>query len=73
MKSFYIQAKAWLYQILAYCQILAENSIIQSMSRKGNCSGNVVMESFFRLLKTEYFYDWEFNSRDMIVDAVRDC
>ncbi|MFL6656518.1 MAG: transposase, partial [Massilia sp.] len=28
----------------------------QSMSRKGNCHDNASMESFFAVLKTEYFY-----------------
>jgi len=28
----------------------------QSMSRRGNCWDNVVAESFFRSLKTEWFY-----------------
>lgn len=51
---------------------MAENSIIQSMSRKGNCLDNAAMESFFGRLKTECFYDREFNSREEIVDAVRD-
>ena len=30
------------------------------------------MESFFGRLKTEWFYGREFNSREEIVDAVRD-
>jgi len=30
---------------------------IQSMSRKGNCWDNAVAESFFRTLKTEWYYD----------------
>ena len=46
--------------------------IIQSMSRKGNCLDNAEMESFFGRLKTECFYGREFNSREEIVDAVRD-
>lgn len=33
-----------------YC---SKNNIIQSMSRKGNCWDNAVMERFFRSLKTE--------------------
>ena len=56
----------------AYRQILAEHGIIQSMSRKGNCLDNAAMESFFGRLKTECFYGWEFNTREEIVNAVRD-
>ena len=33
---------------------------------------NAAMESFFGLLKTECFYGLGFNSREEIVDAVRD-
>ncbi|MBQ5589137.1 MAG: IS3 family transposase, partial [Anaerotignum sp.] len=36
--------------------------IRQSMSRKGNCLDNAVMENFFGLLKTELFYLQEFES-----------
>ena len=56
----------------AYRQILAEHGIIQSMSRKGNCLDNAAMESFFGRLKTECFYGREFNTREEIVDTVRD-
>ena len=56
----------------AYRQILAEHGIIQSMSRKGNCLDNAAMESFFGRLKTECFYGREFNTREEIVNAVRD-
>ena len=58
--------------MVAYRRILAEHGIIQSMSRKGNCLDNAAMESFFGRLKTECFYGQEFNSREEIVDAVRD-
>ncbi len=33
-----------------------EKGIITSMSQKGNCHDNAVMESFFRHLKSEAFY-----------------
>ncbi len=64
--------QGWQYQIAAYRQILAEHGIIQSMSRKGNCLDNAAMESFFGRLKTECFYGQEFNTREEIVNAVRD-
>ena len=35
---------------------LKENNIFQSMSRKGNCYDNSVMENFFGLLKQEMYY-----------------
>ena len=64
--------QGWQYQMAAYRQILAEHGIIQSMSRKGNCLDNAAMESFFGRLKTECFYGREFNTREEIVDTVRD-
>ena len=64
--------QGWQYEMIAYRRILAEHGIIQSMSRKGNGLNNAVMESFFGRLKTECFYGREFNSREEIVNAVRD-
>jgi putative transposase len=37
--------------------------IKQSMSRKGNCWDNACAESFFKSLKTEWFYDEQFKTR----------
>jgi len=34
---------------------IEEKGIIQSMSRKGNCLDNAVMENFFSLLKNKVF------------------
>ena len=48
--------QGWQYQHEIYQKLLKENGIIQSMSRKGNCLDNVVMENFFGLLKSELFY-----------------
>lgn len=52
----------WQYQMKAYQRILREKGITQSMSRKGNCYDNSVMENFFGLLKTEFFYNQPFSS-----------
>ena len=40
----------------AYSHRLKEERIFQSMSRKGNCLDNSVMENFFGLLKQEIYY-----------------
>ena len=58
--------------MVIYRRILAEHGIIQSISRKRNCLDNAAIESFFGLLKTECCYGLGFNSREEIVDAVRD-
>lgn len=39
-----------------YQAVLKENGVQCSMSRKGNCWGNAVMESFFSRLKVELIY-----------------
>ena len=44
--------------------MLQEKSIRQSMSRKGNCLDNAVIENFFGLLKSELLYLQEFSSME---------
>ncbi|WP_332888994.1 DDE-type integrase/transposase/recombinase, partial [Neisseria dumasiana] len=46
-----------LYRTGAYRAKLAENGIVHSMSRKGNCRDNATMESFFGTLRTESCYE----------------
>ena len=48
--------QGWAYQMKAYSHRLKEERIFQSMSRKGNCLDNCVMENFFGLLKQEIYY-----------------
>ena len=48
--------QGWAYQMKAYVHRLKEERIFQSMSRKGNCLDNSVMENFFGLLKQEIYY-----------------
>ncbi|MEG2139128.1 MAG: IS3 family transposase, partial [Oscillospiraceae bacterium] len=45
-----------------YQRILQEKGIRQSMSRKGNCLDNAVIENFFGLLKSELLYLQKFDS-----------
>lgn len=51
--------QGWQYQHNYSRQALKEHGIIQSMSRKGNCYDNSVMETFFGRLKTEIYYGFE--------------
>lgn len=44
------------YTSYAYQNLAKENGIITSMSRKGNCFDNAVIESFHSTLKSEEFY-----------------
>ena len=48
--------QGWAYQMKTYSRRLKEEGIFQSMSRKGNCYDNSVMENFFGLLKQEIYY-----------------
>ena len=54
--------QGWHYQHKQYRRMLAEKGIKQSMSRKGNCYDNSVMENFFGHLKSELLYLQEFDS-----------
>lgn len=54
--------QGWQYQYKNYQNALAQHRIMQSMSRKGNCLDNSVIENFFRLMKSELLYAKEFKS-----------
>ena len=51
----------WHYQHAMYRRMLEEKGIAQSMSRKGNCLDNAVMENFFGIMKSEllYLHKWK--------------
>ena len=51
--------QGWQYQDKLYVSKLKEHKINQSMSRKGNCYDNSIMESFFARLKNELYYGYE--------------
>ena len=44
-------------------RLLSKRSFRQSMSGKGNCYDNAIMESFFATLKTELIYEQTYRSR----------
>lgn len=54
--------QGWQYQHRGYQQALARHGIMQSMSRKGNCLDNSVMENFFGIMKSELLYANQFKS-----------
>ena len=54
--------QGWQYQHKHYQKLLKDHGIVQSMSRKGNCLDNAVMENFFGILKSELLYLKEFDS-----------
>jgi putative transposase len=56
--------QGWHYQMRQYQHALGERGITQSMSRKGNCYDNAVIENFFGILKSELFYTQEFRNME---------
>ena len=48
--------QGWQYQMKIYQTFLLNKGVLQSMSRKGNCYDNSVMENFFGILKQEMFF-----------------
>lgn len=51
--------QGWQYQMKEFQEMLSGLRLTQSMSRKGNCHDNAVMENFFGRLKVEMFYGEE--------------
>ena len=62
--------QGWQYQMKRYQFMLKEKGIIQSMSRKGNCLDNSVMENFFGILKTEMYYGNKFDSAEELMKEI---
>ena len=53
-----------LYTSGAYQQLLTQQGLVASMSRKGNCYDNAVVESFFSTLKNELVHERDYHTRD---------
>ena len=64
--------QGWQYQHFYFRNELRKHGIKQSMSRKGNCYDNSIMETFFGRLKNEMFYGFEkdYNSFEMFSAAI---
>ena len=62
--------QGWQYQMEKYQNRLAEKGIIQSVSRKGNCYDNLIMENFFGILKQEIYYGHVFYSYESLKAAI---
>lgn len=46
--------QGWAYQMKRYSKTLKDHKIFQSMSRKGNCLDNSIMENFFGFSNNKY-------------------
>lgn len=58
--------QGWQYQLGTYQATLTKHGLQQSMSRKGNCLDNAVIENFFGTLKSELFYREEFSTIEQL-------
>ena len=63
--------QGWHYQHMKYQQRLKRYGIIQSMSRKGNCLDNAVMENFFGIMKSELLYLQQFSDMEVFKCELR--
>lgn len=64
--------QGWQYQMKQYQRLLKENNITQSMSRKGNCLDNAIIENFFGILKSELFHLNKYDSIVQLKKEIRD-
>jgi putative transposase len=62
--------QGWHYQHAQYQLALREHGITQSMSRKGNCLDNSMMENFFGLLKNEFYYANHFSDEQTFLKGL---
>lgn len=64
--------QGWLYQIGRFQRMVETYGMTQSMSRKGNCLDNALMEGFFGILKNECIYQTSFQSVQEAEKAIHD-
>lgn len=64
--------QGWQYQMYDFRKSLEDKGIKQSMSRKGNCLDNSIVENFFSILKNEMFYgnEYKFKSLDHLASEI---
>lgn len=60
-----------LYQSKWYQDSLRQHGFKQSMSRRGNCLDNAVIENFFGIVKTEFFYQRKFQSIQDFINELK--
>ena len=64
--------QGWQYKHEQYRSILQEHGIIQSMSRKGNCLDNAVVENFFGIMKSELLYAQQFETPEEFIEELEE-
>lgn len=63
--------QGWQYQMKQYQKLLKKKGIKQSMSRKGNCLDNAIIENFFGILKSEMFYTQKIKSIEQLKKEIK--
>ena len=63
--------QGWQYQMKQYQYLLTEKGIIQSMSRKGNCLDNAIIENFFGKLNSDLFYIKKFRTIEELKNEIK--
>ena len=63
--------QGWQYQMKQYQYLLKEKGITQSMSRKGNCLDNAIIENFFGILKSELYYTQKFRTIEELKNEIK--
>jgi len=64
--------QGWQYQMKQYQTLLKEKGLVQSMSRKGNCLDNAIIENFFGILKSELFYIMKFRDINHLKTEIKE-
>ncbi len=64
--------QGWHSRIKSYQSALADRGLVQSMSRKGTCLDNAVMENFFGHLKEDLYYRWDYSLVEELENAVNE-
>jgi len=64
--------QGWQYQMKQYQYLLKQKGITQSMSRKGNCLDNAIIENFFGILKSELFYTMKFKDINHLKSEIKE-
>lgn len=64
--------QGWQYQMKRYQHLLKQKGITQSMSRKGNCLDNAIIENFFGTLKSELFYLKKYKSIEQLKQEIKE-
>lgn len=63
--------QGWQYRMPVYREALQQRDVTPSMSRRGNCLDNAVMESFFGTLKAEFYHLNQFRDLDDLQKGLR--